>query len=432
MNIKEEQQNKFDEQYESLPYGKPKMETKRESFFKSFSLSFLLLFIIVCIFYWPSIKNTAVDFVRVLSGKSTARFEFNPFSAKRQNILVLGVDISEGKNNEFKSVRSDSISIVSIAPYARDVNIISVPRDSKVYLANDSSRPDKINHAFAKGGINLTVDTIEETFGIRIDNYIAISNKALITFIDEIGGLPIYVEKDMHYNDRTAGLYINLKKGEHILNGDEVEGYIRFRHDARGDIGRIARQQSFYKALENHIMSPKVITKLPEAIKASMKYIQTDMSLYKLTQLAALAKTIKSEQVRSVILPGMPSSRGSVSYWVLDPDKTQQIIDRLVYRDKPKPIDRAIDIGVIYADHNIEMADKVVKTLENLDFEVSVRERNDLVKNQISIHNLDVPLELIDDLKNDIEELSDYTINYDLVGFGKAGRDMTIIIGGNN
>ena len=424
----EEQQYKTNDNFYT-PYGKPKKNEKTGSFLKSFSFSFALLFFILCIFYWPSIRNTAVDLVRVLSGKSTARFEFNPFAAKRQNILVLGVDVSDSNNEKFQSVRSDSISIVSIAPYAKDINIISVPRDSKVYLANDSSHPDKINHAFAKGGINLTVDTIEETFGIRIDNYIVISNEALINFIDEIGGLPIYVEKDMHYNDRTAKLHINLEKGEHVLSGKEVEGYIRFRHDARGDIGRIARQQAFYKALEKHIMTPKVLSRLPEAIKTSMKYIQTDMSLYKLTQLATLAKTIKPDQVRSIILPGLPSSRGTVSYWILDPEKTQQIVDRLIYRDKPNPIDRPINAGVIYSSDNVLYADKIVSVLEKSDFDINIRERSDIKKNQISIHNLDVPLELIDNLKSSIPEIKNFTINYDLVGFGKAGKDFTIILG---
>jgi LCP family protein required for cell wall assembly len=201
---------------------KKKPPSAASSFLKSFSLSFFIMCAIAIVLYWGDVKNLAVDLMRLATNKSTARFEFSlPFSAKRQNILLLGVDVSDSKKDPFKGVRSDSISIVSIAPYAKDINIISVPRDSKVYHSN-ASRPDKINHAFAHGGVDLTISTIEETFGIRINHYLVLSNKAFVSFIDDIGGLPIYVEKDMHYGDNSAGLHINLTKGEHVLSSEKI------------------------------------------------------------------------------------------------------------------------------------------------------------------------------------------------------------------
>ena len=162
------------------------------------------------------------------------------FSPRRQNILLMGIDVASNTSNPFKGNRSDTMLLVSIAPYGKNINIISIPRDSKVYLAG-KNRIDKINHAFAYGGARLAVKTVEETFGVKINNYLAISNQGVINLIDTLGGLPIYIEKDMKYDDYTAKLHINLKQGNHVLTGKETEGYLRFRHDSYGDIGRIRR-----------------------------------------------------------------------------------------------------------------------------------------------------------------------------------------------
>ena len=77
----------------------------------------------------------------------------------------MGVDSSTNENNPFKGNRSDTMLLVSIAPYGKNINVISIPRDSKVYIA-DRSKPDKINHAFAFGGPDLSVKTVEDTFGV--------------------------------------------------------------------------------------------------------------------------------------------------------------------------------------------------------------------------------------------------------------------------
>ena len=144
----------------------------------------------------------------------------------------------------------------------------------------------------------------------------------------------IYIEKDMYYNDSTAGLHINLPKGERVLTGKEAEGYMRFRKDALGDIGRIRRQQWFFNALGARLKDPQVLVKIPEVLKVMPKYILTDLSVYELSQYAALAKGIDMSTVQVATLPGSPSQRGSISYWILDPEKTQEIINSIPAKTK--------------------------------------------------------------------------------------------------
>ncbi|GBF23601.1 transcriptional regulator [Candidatus Gastranaerophilus sp. (ex Termes propinquus)] len=193
----------------------------------------------MAIIYRADLANALNVLVNSFVGNSSSRLEFSiPFSPKRQNILVMGVDASDNPEDPFVGNRTDSMFVVSIAQYGKNVNIVSIPRDSKVYISG-TTKPDKINHAFAKGGVNLAIKTVEDTFGIRIDHYIAISTDALVKFVDTIGGVPIYVEYDMKYQDRSQGLNIDIRKGQTVLDGKGAEAYLRYRKDALGDIGRI-------------------------------------------------------------------------------------------------------------------------------------------------------------------------------------------------
>lgn len=402
------------------------------SFFRSFFGSLLILTVIAVVLY----RTEVATFLGDLSGLAQnvvnpdKRVEFSlPFSPRRQNILVMGVDVADG-DDAFKGNRTDSMLLVSIAPYGKNVNVISIPRDSKVYIA-DRNKPDKINHAFAYGGVGLSVKTVEETFGVRIDHYLAVSNMGLVKFIDTIGGLPIYIEKDMKYTDTTAGLHINLPKGERVLSGKEAEGYMRFRKDALGDIGRIRRQQWFFNALGERLKDPAVLVKIPEVLKIMPKYIQTDLSVYELSQYAALAKSIDMSGVQVATLPGQPSQRGSISYWILDPEKTQDIINRLVYRDKPKPLDRPISVGILYDSSKAETANKIKEQIEATGLEVNMKQASKLGHDHIAIHNTDLPSDTIMLLKKAAPGIKDKQTVYDPIGLNKAAKDFTIVLAGS-
>ena len=277
----------------------------------------------------------------------------------------------------------------------------------------------------------MSVKTVEETVGVRIDNYIALSNEGLIKFIDTIGGLPIYIEKDMYYHDSTAGLHIELTQGEHVLNGEQTEGYLRFRKVALGDIGRIRRQQWFFNALMARLKEPSVLVKLPEVLKVMPKYIKTDLSVYELSQYAAMVKSIDTSSIQVATLPGTPSTKGIVSYWILDPDKTQEIINKLVYRDKPAPLTEALSVGILYTPSREAVARELKMHLEQSGAIVKMQNRSRLTHDHIAIHNLDVSGDTSDSLKKTIPEMKEKQTVYDPVGFNKAAKDFTVVLAGS-
>ena len=391
---------------------------------------FILLVGLICIALFYFINNRIET--NMLSNTDTKThnpidLNFN-FSPRRQNILLMGVDVATNSENPFKGNRSDTMLLISVAPYGKNINVISIPRDSKVYIAG-RNKADKINHAFAFGGAKLAVRTVEETFGVKINNYLAISNEGVIKMIDTLGGLPIYIEKNMKYDDYSANLHINLKQGNHVLSGKETEGYLRFRHDSFGDIGRIRRQQWFFDALLERLKDPTVIVKLPELLKIIPEYIQTDMSAYDLAKYAGMAKNVDTSTIQIATIPGSPSTKGVISYWIIDPLKTQDLINKMVYRNKADIEFKDLSVGILYADAKENTANFLKQELEAKGIvNIKLQNTNSITKDYIAIHNLDIAGEIINDLKKTIPEIKDRHTIYDPIGINRTGKDFTIVI----
>ena len=426
-----------DEQYNQYLY-KHKKSSKAKGGFGRLITGLLLTAIVLIVAAFAFIGIAGMDnkyskmlmsFVKDLNPKTQKGFNL-PLLQHKQNILVVGVD-SNGKGTDpFKGTRSDTMILVNIDPASHSVNAISIPRDSKVYLAGDQG-VQKINAAHALGGIELTKRTIEDTLGIKIDKYVVVNNDGVKKLVDALGGVPVYIEKDMYYNDNAGGLHINLSKGLHVLNGEQVEGYLRFRKDGLGDIGRTSRQQWFVKAVLEKLQSPAVIPKIPEVLNIASTYVKTNLSLYEMSHLAAALRNIDMNDVEFATLPGAPSKKGYISYWILDPEKTQEVIDRMVYRTKPSPSDKKLVAGIMYAFDKEEEAMRVKDELKNSGYEVNCIGRAHLPHSQIIGHNSAVTSDFVSWLKKQVPEIKSSQFVYDPVRMYCVHSDFTIIISGS-
>ena len=426
-----------DEQYNQYLY-KHKKSSKAKGGFGRLITGLLLTAIVLIVAAFAFIGIAGMDnkyskmlmsFVKDLNPKAQKGFNL-PLLQHKQNILVVGVD-SNGKGTDpFKGTRSDTMILVNIDPASHSVNAISIPRDSKVYLAGDHG-VQKINAAHALGGIELTKRTIEDTLGIKIDKYVVVNNDGVKKLVDALDGVPVYIEKDMYYNDNAGGLHINLSKGLHVLNGEQVEGYLRFRKDGLGDIGRTSRQQWFVKAVLEKLQSPAVIPKIPEVLNIASTYVKTNLSLYEMSHLAAALRNIDMNDVEFATLPGAPSKKGYISYWILDPEKTQEVIDRMVYRTKPSPSDKKLVAGIMYAFDKEEEAMRVKDELKNSGYEVNCIGRAHLPHSQIIGHNSAVTSDFVSWLKKQVPEIKSSQFVYDPVRMYCVHSDFTIIISGS-
>ncbi len=353
-------------------------------------------------------------------------------------LLVMGVDMPpRGMKDSYKDVRTDTMMLVKVDTSGRKVNIVSIPRDSKVYIPGYQG-VNKINAAFALGGPDLSVATVEQTFGIKVDNYLVLNLMGVREVVDALGGIDVYVEKSMHYRDRTAGLYINLEPGLHHMEGKEAEGYLRFRHDALGDIGRITRQQEFMSAFIAKFKDPRTLLQLKPLIEASNKYILTNMSTQDLIRLALFGKDLKHSDFQVSTVPGHPSLNSSVSYWVIDPQAAETVLNRLIVgideQDSGALASGTPTVGILYTPSRSEAVSDYQTRLQSEGFKVICHSRILRSNTKLIMHNNDQTRNTETKLEHTSPELKDAQLIFSPHGAtfetnSCGNSDFTIILG---
>ncbi|MCX7777628.1 MAG: LCP family protein, partial [Armatimonadetes bacterium] len=185
----------------------------------------------------------------------------------RVNILLIGRDVDRDRYRRILPThgRADTIIVVSLCRSERKAYILSIPRDTAVLINGHGLQ--KINAAHSFGGPELLVEVLRDQLCIGIDYYARTSFEGFKKIVDAVGGVWLYVEKDMNYDDNWGNLHIHLKKGWQWLDGEKAHQYVRFRHDAEGDIGRTKRQRKFLEALAVRLTSPSVLPRLPSIIR---------------------------------------------------------------------------------------------------------------------------------------------------------------------
>ncbi len=256
------------------------------------------------------------------------------------NILVLGIKVLttdleqrpkddvgyQALVNSFQGL-ADTMLLVRFDPATQKMTVLSIPRDTQVAIAQKGFR--KINETNQLGGANLAAQTVSELLGgVPIDRYLRVNVQGVEKFIDALGGVTVFVPKDMKYNDFSQHLYINLKKGEQHLDGAKALEFLRYRYDGFGDIGRVQRQQLFMRALVEQSLKPQTLLRFPDIIHVVQSHIDTNVSLEELAALAGFASQTQRSDVQMLMLPGGFSGDGrhGPSYWL--PNRAQ--IDNLV------------------------------------------------------------------------------------------------------
>ncbi len=363
-----------------------------------------------------------------LGNSSKTKPEFNlPFGPRRQNILLLGVDSNGADSDLWVGTRTDTIILLNIDPKTKTVNALSIPRDSKIFLPNGMGT-QKINAAHAIGGIEMTVKTIEETLGVKIDRYIMFHDEGVREVVKALGGVDIYIEKNMNYDDYAGKLHIHLKKGKHHLSEKDVVEYLRFRHDATGDIGRTKRQQWFLRGLLADLKKPETVVKIPRIISVTKKYVKTDMTPYEMTQYVGLATQFDMDNIEIAMLPGAPNKHGYISYWILNPEKTQEVVDRLIYRQKEEGTKDTYTASIMSSADDKAEANRIKKSLEANGINVICSGTLNSTHSQFIAHSKYVTIDYYAALKKDIPEVKSRQFVYEPDNYMCANSDFTIVL----
>ena len=226
------------------------------------------------------------------------------------NVLVVGLDNVEGGS------RTDAIALAIFDAGNKGLRIASIPRDSRVYIPKRGW--DKINHAYVYGGINLLRETLVNLTGMPIDYFVKVNYKSFPRIVDILGGVDIYVEKRLNYNDYSGKLFINIPAGQQHMDGKTALGYVRFRHDPLGDIGRVRRQQKFIDTIMKKIKTPAILPRIPAIVTELYDSIDTDLAPLEALKLVQFANSIQPDRIKMFMAPGRTGSSKNISYWILD------------------------------------------------------------------------------------------------------------------
>ena len=263
------------------------------------------------------------------SGALAALDAFDPETDSKYNVLLMGVDAGESL--------TDVIMIYQIDPQEKKINMLSIPRDSKVTY---NGRTEKINAVHAYGsqqadpnggnrGDEYAIKFIKDLTGIPIHHYMCITIPAFRQIIDSLGGFDYNVPRKMDYDDNYQDLHIHLEPGMQHLDGAKAEQLVRFRRYTNGDIDRVATQQGVLKALVEQKVNVSYVSKVPEVFRAIRDNVNTDMTLPEFIGLSNDILSINTDSPGSIsaaTADGSFGDTGGVSYWVLNTSKLKERI----------------------------------------------------------------------------------------------------------
>jgi len=251
------------------------------------------------------------------------------FGKDKLRVLVLGIDDNWTTNDEVytSQSRSDTNIAVSIDLHSHNVGVVSIPRD--LWVDIPKSGYGKLNEAIADGGPERAEAAIEHNLGAPpFDYYIVLNINATKAVVDALGGLDVDVEKDMDYDDSWGHLHIHLKKGPQHLDGDQVVGYIRFRHDEEGDFGRMRRQRQVVQLLVHRMKDPSIVEKIPALLGVVQTNVRTNLSYAQMLALARGLQDVTPQMVHETEVPANIGWTDGESVLFADQSQTQTIVHK--------------------------------------------------------------------------------------------------------
>lgn len=175
------------------------------------------------------------------------------------NVLMIGSDSRAGLTPEQQNAlttgsvegnRTDTIMLLHIPTFGAPT-LVSIPRDSWVPIPGYGN--DKINAAYAIGGPQLLITTVEQATGLEIDDFVEIGLAGIANTTGALGGVRLCPTQA--YNDELSGL--NVQAGCQLMDGPTSLAYVRMRYaDPRGDLGRVERQQEYISATVKRALNP--------------------------------------------------------------------------------------------------------------------------------------------------------------------------------
>lgn len=282
------------------------------------------LFVIVvfgyAIYLYQSVKSTAdqiyeprnpVQPVAVTDERGGLQVDINrkePFNA-----LILGVD--ERPNDRG---RSDTMIVLSVNPGKKKVLMFNIPRDTRTEIVGRSTE-DKINHAYAFGGVDMSLATVEQFLGTPIHYYMKVDMEGFSKIIDLLGGVDVNNPFAFDYEGRR------YEQGSIHLDGAAALGFSRMRYDdPKGDLGRNDRQREVLKQLLKNTMQFSSVLHLQNMLDELGTHVRTDLTFDEMKELL-LDYPGDLEEIDTVEIKGKGEKINGIYYFIVNQQEKDRI-----------------------------------------------------------------------------------------------------------
>lgn len=236
----------------------------------------------------------------------------DPFS-----VLMLGVDERAGDRG-----RSDTMIVLTVNPNTNSVKMLSIPRDTRTEIIGKGT-VDKINHAYAFGGVQMSVNTVENFLNIPIDYYMKVNMEGFRDIVDAVGGITVQNDLDFTYSG------YHFTKGAIQLDGKKALAYSRMRkEDPRGDFGRQTRQRQIIQAVIKEGASLSSLTNYSDIFNALGKNVKTNLTFDEMVDIQKNYKSVGSN-ITQMEIKETGTKIGGIYYGIVSDAEKQRLQNEL-------------------------------------------------------------------------------------------------------
>lgn len=253
--------------------------------------------------------------------------------------VLLGTDLAEN------APHSDTLMVWRYDPRAVRLDVLSIPRDTKIDLPG--YRFHRINEIFAYhvGSLKNIGDAARKVMeavpqilppsDVLIPRYFfQVDYDGFRRMIDRLGGVTVTVDEPMHYDDNAGRFHFHKEPGVYRMGGTDALGYVRYRGRS-GDRGRILRQMEFLRALLKRSTSPTFYWRLPGALAEVGRAVHSNVRIWEWPFLLGEVKRLRASDVNPWLLPGKPRR----AYWEMDAERTSYVLGQMAKGAAPETVE---------------------------------------------------------------------------------------------
>ena len=280
----------------------------------------------------PDDTDASVDLPA--DSQTSAQESEEPLDVRKQyfyTLLLAGRDNGNGG--------TDTIILAAFDGSGKRCTCISIPRDTRVEI---NGKSHKINAAYNIGGMPQLAESVSDLLGIPVDFTVLVDLQGFAALVNAIDGVDFNVPIDMDYDDPYQDLSIHFSKGMQHLNGEDALKVVRFRHNNDGtgygseDIGRMATQQAFLKAVAKKMLRPENLGKVGEYANIFQHYVDTNLKASDIAWFGEQAIAMGLDNIHFSTIP----SEWISPYMYLFPEETLTLVNESL---NPYESDRDIE-----------------------------------------------------------------------------------------